>query len=172
MKGEIILSSLTNNPQYLIINALTSKYEIKSMNILKFDKIMDDWKVIQTYYLESLPNPKDNIEECIYFPLENIIVDDLLKIEFEVEGEVELLNLTGLAVNFNEPKIQSLKKNKLSNIWENKIKEWPKEKIKENPIIESLVLSVVSEPNFIRLIFPCFDEPCYKSVFSFQLIVH
>ena len=171
VNGEIILTSLTDNPQYLIINALTSKYEIKSMNILKFDKIMDDWKVIQTYYLESLPNPKDNIEECIYFPLENIIVDDLLKIEFEVEGEVELLNLTGLAVNFNEPKIQSLKKNKLSNIWENKIKEWPKEKIKENPIIESLVLSVVSEPNFIRLIFPCFDEPCYKSVFSFQLIL-
>ena len=157
VNGEIILTSLTDNPQYLIINALTSKYEIKSMNILKFDKIMDDWKVIQTYYLESLPNPKDNIEECIYFPLENIIVDDLL-------------NLTGLAVNFNEPKIQSLKKNKLSNIWENKIKDWPKEKIKENPIIESLVLSVVSEPNFIRLIFPCFDEPCYKSVFSFQLI--
>ena len=171
VNGEIILTSLTDNPQYLIINALTSKYEIKSMNILKFDKIMDDWKVIQTYYLESLPNPKDNIEECIYFPLENIIVDDLLKIEFEVEGEVELLNLTGLAVNFNEPKIQSLKKNKLSNIWENKIKEWPKEKLKENPIIESLVLSVVSEPNFIRLIFPCFDEPCYKSVFSFQLIL-
>ena len=41
VKGEIILSSLTNNPQYLIINALTSKYEIKSMNILKFDKIID-----------------------------------------------------------------------------------------------------------------------------------
>ncbi len=171
INGEISLISLKNNPKYLIINALPSEYKIQLITVLKFDKIMDDWVTLSNSYLESLPNQKDDIEECIYFPLENVIIDDILKIKFTIESEIKMLNQTGLSVNFNDPEIQCLKITKLKELWDKKVKNCPKENLINNPFLSSLVLSVVSEPNYIRLIFPCFDEPCYKSIFSFNLIL-
>ena len=171
INGEISLISLKNNPKYLIINALPSEYEIKLMTILKFDIIMDDWIILSNKYLNSLPNQRDNIEECIYFPLENVNIDDKIKITFTIEGKIEMLKQTGLSVNFNDPEIQCLKINKLKELWEKEVKNCQKENLKNNRFLSSLVLSVVSEPNYIRLIFPCFDEPCYKSIFSFNLIL-
>ena len=184
-KGEIEITSLSNNFPYLIMNASETNYTINSLFLSKFDPIADEWVEIgkknentnnHIFYYKLNENEKQYIiQDGLYIPIEKEVREnDKLKLIYTVSGNITTnLDNNSLYLTTDDDKDRELFKNKelFNKTWisnfenlENNIN-----KLSKNKMIFNSVLVFLSSPAKFRLSMPCFDEPCYKSIFNFSL---
>ena len=191
IKTEILIKSLSDNFPYLILNANAKNYSINYLFLYKFDNIADEWveigqkveesKVNTHKFLYTLPeiDNKYTVQDGLYIPLNKYVKNgEILKLIYLVEGKMtpdSKNNALYLCTNYDEKKLVFMNSKNLEKEWNdcnyNKLNSFSKEDLSQNKFFKNLVTVFLSVPTKLRLNMPCFDEPCYKAVFSFQLVI-
>ena len=191
IKTEILIKSLSENCPYLILNASQINYTLENLFLYKFDNIADEWVEIgeKNNLLENpshifyyTPPEKDinySIQDGLYIPIKKEIKKgEIIKLNFIVKGKLgpELKNnALYLCTNYDEKRPIFKSNSDLEKEWKEKnyynINTLSKEELSKNIFFKNLVTVLLSTPTKLRLTMPCFDEPCYKAIFSFQLII-
>ena len=191
IKTEILIKSLSDNFPYLILNANAINYSINYLFLYKFDNIADEWveigqkveesKVNTHKFLYTLPeiDNKYTVQDGLYIPLNKYVKNgEILKLIYLVEGKMtpdSKNNALYLCTNYDEKKLVFLNSKNLEKEWNdcnyNKLNSFSKEDLSQNKFFKNLVTVFLSVPTKLRLNMPCFDEPCYKAIFSFQLVI-
>ena len=175
-KIEITIESQIDNPKYL---ALNSKAYSKESKISNYELIKDNIKT--NYIIDHLsfcPEDYQSTISAIYFSLKKGIKKGE-KLIFKCTKNDKIKTTTegyGLYISFWDYKLRKLLDKKIfKNIYISfKDKSNPTvEEIKNNfNYFKSLVISLNSSPVGLREVFPCFDEPCFKSTFKLSISVH
>ena len=189
-KTEILIKSLSENFPYLILNG-TNDYIIKYLLLYKFDNIADEWveigqkkengEIHSHNFFFTLPenDVKYTVQDGLYIPIEKPVkTGEKLKLIFFLEGKISPdmnRNALYICTNYDEkrPAFQddaSIEKEWKENNYD-KIGSLPKETLSQNTFFKNLVTVFFTTPTKFRINMPCFDEPCYKAVFSFELII-
>ena len=191
IKTEILIKSLSDNFPYLILNANAKNYSINYLFLYKFDNIADEWveigqkveesKVNTHKFLYTLPeiDNKYTVQDGLYIPLNKYVKNgEILKLIYLVEGKItsdSKNNALYLCTNYDEKKLVFMSSKNLEKEWNdcnyNKLNSFSKEDLSQNKFFKNLVTVFLSVPTKLRLNMPCFDEPCYKAIFSFQLVI-
>ena len=191
INAEILITSLSENFPYLIINGSEKNYKIISLFLYKFDNIADEWveigqkntsSEINTHtYLFSLSPQENNclVQDGIYIPIiKNVKKGEKLKLIFSIKGTLSpemSNNALYLCTNYDEKRPIFKRNETLEKEWKdnnyNNINTLPIEELRQNYFFQNLVMVFFSTPAKFRLSMPCFDEPCYKAIFSFQLVI-
>ena len=191
IKTEILIKSLSDNFPYLILNANAKNYSINYLFLYKFDNIADEWveigqkveesKVNTHKFLYTLPeiDNKYTVQDGLYIPLNKYVKNgEILKLIYLVEGKItsdSKNNALYLCTNCDEKKLVFMNSKNLEKEWNdcnyNKLNSFSKEDLSQNKFFKNLVTVFLSVPTKLRLNMPCFDEPCYKAIFSFQLVI-
>ena len=191
IKTEILIKSLSDNFPYLILNANAKNYSINYLFLYKFDNIADEWveigqkveesKVNTHKFLYTLPeiDNKYTVQDGLYIPLNKYVKNgEILKLIYLVEGKMtpdSKNNALYLCTNYDEKKLVFMSSKNLEKEWNdcnyNKLNSFSKEDLSQNKFFKNLVTVFLSVPTKLRLNMPCFDEPCYKAIFSFQLVI-
>jgi hypothetical protein len=191
IKTEILIKSLSDNFPYLILNANAKNYFINYLFLYKFDNIADEWveigqkveesKVNTHKFLYTLPeiDNKYTVQDGLYIPLNKYVKKgEILKLIYLVEGKMtpdSKNNALYLCTNYDEKKLVFMNSKNLEKEWNdcnyNKLNSFSKEDLSQNKFFKNLVTVFLSVPTKLRLNMPCFDEPCYKAIFSFQLVI-
>ena len=191
IKAEILINSLSENFPYLILNASSTNYLIKYLLLYKFDNIADEWvqigqkkegtDILTHNYFFELPEKdiKYAIQDGIYIPIDKPVKKgEQLKLIFFLKGKIspELKkNALYICTNYDEKRLAFKDDESLLKEWKendyNKINELSKEDLSQNIFFKNLVTVFFCTPAKFRLNMPCFDEPCYKAVYSFQLVI-
>ena len=191
IKTEILIKSLSDNFPYLILNANAINYSINYLFLYKFDNIADEWveigqkveesKVNTHKFLYTLPeiDNKYTVQDGLYIPLNKYVKNgEILKLVYLVEGKItsdSKNNALYLCTNCDEKKLVFMNSKNLEKEWNdcnyNKLNSFSKEDLSQNKFFKNLVTVFLSVPTKLRLNMPCFDEPCYKAIFSFQLVI-
>ena len=191
IKTEILIKSLSDNFPYLILNANAINYSINYLFLYKFDNIADEWveigqkveesKVNTHKFLYTLPeiDNKYTVQDGLYIPLNKYVKNgEILKLVYLVEGKItsdSKNNALYLCTNYDEKKLVFMNSKNLEKEWNdcnyNKLNSFSKEDLSQNKFFKNLVTVFLSVPTKLRLNMPCFDEPCYKAIFSFQLVI-
>ena len=191
IKTEILIKSLSDNFPYLILNANEKNYSINYLFLYKFDNIADEWveigqkveesKVNTHKFLYTLPeiDNKYTVQDGLYIPLNKYVKNgEILKLIYLVEGKItsdSKNNALYLCTNYDEKKLVFMNSKNLEKEWNdcnyNKLNSFSKEDLSQNKFFKNLVTVFLSVPTKLRLNMPCFDEPCYKAIFSFQLVI-
>ena len=191
IKTEILIKSLSDNFPYLILNANAINYSINYLFLYKFDNIADEWveigqkveesKVNTHKFLYTLPeiDNKYTVQDGLYIPLNKYVKNgEILKLIYLVEGKItsdSKNNALYLCTNYDEKKLVFMSSKNLEKEWNdcnyNKLNSFSKEDLSQNKFFKNLVTVFLSVPTKLRLNMPCFDEPCYKAIFSFQLVI-
>ena len=191
IKTEILIKSLSENCPYLILNASQINYTLENLFLYKFDNIADEWVEIgeKNNLLENpshifyyTPPEKDinySIQDGLYIPIKKEIKkNERIKLNFIVKGKLgpELKNnALYICTNYDEKRPIFKSNSDLEKEWKEKnyynINTLSKEELSKNIFFKNLVTVLLSTPTKLRLTMPCFDEPCYKAIFSFQLII-
>ena len=191
IKTEILITSLSENFPYLILNASNMNYTIENLFLYKFDNIADEWieigeknNIIENpfhifYYSPPEKDIKYQIQDGLYIPItKDIKKGEKIKLNFSVKGKLgaDLKNSAlYLCTNYDEKRPVFSSNNDLEKEWLEKnyynINNLTKEDLSRNKFFKNLVTVLLSTPTKLRLTMPCFDEPCYKAIFSFQLII-
>ena len=191
IKTEILIKSLSDNFPYLILNANAKNYSINYLFLYKFDNIADEWveigqkveesKVNTHKFLYTLPeiDNKYTVQDGLYIPLNKYVKNgEILKLIYLVEGKItsdSKNNALYLCTNYDEKKLVFMNSKNLEKEWNdcnyNKLNSFSKEDLSQNKFFKNLVTVFLSVPTKLRLNMPCFDEPCYKAIFSFQLVI-
>ena len=191
IKTEILIKSLSDNFPYLILNANAKNYSINYLFLYKFDNIADEWleigqkveesKVNTHKFLYTLPeiDNKYTVQDGLYIPLNKYAKNgEILKLIYLVEGKItsdSKNNALYLCTNYDEKKLVFMNSKNLEKEWNdcnyNKLNSFSKEDLSQNKFFKNLVTVFLSVPTKLRLNMPCFDEPCYKAIFSFQLVI-
>ena len=191
IKTEILIKSLSDNFPYLILNANAKNYSINYLFLYKFDNIADEWveigqkveesKVNTHKFLYTLPeiDNKYTVQDGLYIPLNKYVKNgEILKLIYLVEGKMtpdSKNNALYLCTNYDEKKLVFMNSKNLEKEWNdcnyNKLNSFSKEDLSQNKFFKNLVTVFLSVPTKLRLNMPCFDEPCYKAIFSFQLVI-
>ena len=191
IKSEILIKSNSDNFPYLILNGSATNYLIKYLLLYKFDNIADEWVEIghkkegtdiysHNFYF-SLPEKDYNytVQDGLYIPISKLTKKgEQLKLIFLLEGKIspELKNnALFICTNWDEKRLafkdnETLEKEYNENNY-NKIGSLSKDSLSQNKFFKNLVTVFFSTPAKFRLSMPCFDEPCYKAVFTFQLVI-
>ena len=189
IKSEILIKSESENIPYLILNGSSINYTIKYLLLSKFDNIADEWVEIgknsensenhSHIFLFNLPEAdlKYQVQDGMYIPLNhNIKKGEKLKLNIFLEGKISPeFNNNALYICTNiDSKRDLFKDNQtLEKEWKDnnydKINTLSKEELSQNIFFKNLVTVFFTSPTQFHLNMPCFDEPCYKAVFSFQL---
>ena len=164
----------STSPLYLVLNAAVSNYTIKTISVESFDIISDEWYSISDgSYKTSLP--KSSIENPLFISLSphfDINPDNTFRCTIKLNGPIPFKQTKeGLVLSFQDLKYEELffttsRESFLQN-WKDNMKKYSFSK--ENKLLESLCIFSTNEPVNLRMLFPCFDEPVYKSVFSLQI---
>ena len=174
IEEEIKIISQSDNSPYLILNANLSYFKIISLSLQKFDIFSDEFVQISDTYLTSIPDEDNLVEDCIYIPIpkeKTILKDDQLKLKFKIVGKITSLCDNGLYYSFFDDEFRELSRN------ENKFEEFWKSNnqninnLKKTKILDTFTITIINAPIKFRKILPCFDEPVYKSIYSFNLIL-
>ena len=191
IKSEILINSLSENFPYLILNASSTNYSIKYLLLYKFDNIADEWVEIgqkkegtdiNTHnYFFDLPEKdiKYTIQDGIYIPIAKPVKKgEQLKLIFFLKGKIspELKkNALYICTNYDEKRLAFKDDESILKEWKennyNKINELSNQDLSQNIFFKNLVTVFFCTPAKFRLNMPCFDEPCYKAVYSFQLVI-
>ena len=191
IKTEILIKSLSENCPYLILNAAKINYTIENVLLYKFDNIADEWVEIgeknnllqnpSHIFYYTLPEKDINytIQDGLYIPIKKEIKkDERIKLNYIVKGILgpELKNSAlYLCTNYDEKRPVFKSNSDLEKEWKENnyynINTLSKEDLSQNIFFKNLVTVLLSTPTKLRLTMPCFDEPCYKAIFSFQLII-
>ncbi len=124
-----------------------------------------DKSLFQFMYSKDLKPQVEMIEEVIYIDLSDEIKQTLILersyLHIKVNGNVRVYKNTGffLALEGKNSKLKS--DDDFKEIWKDKFNEF----------YPCSVFGVQSEPVETRSIFPCFDEPCFKAVFSVDITI-
>ena len=184
MTTEILINSLSDKFPYLILNADRYNYQILKLLLYKFDNIADEWIEIGKNNTESsehnhlfyfkLPEEdrKYAVQEGIYIPIEKKVnIGEKLKLDFYIEGKIscDMNNALYIATNLDEKREIFNDRDKLETEWisYNDLQNFPN--LSENDFLKNLVTIFLSTPSKLHLNMPSFDEPCYKSIYSFRL---
>ena len=185
MNTEIIINSLSTKFPYLILNANNFNYKIINLLLYKFDNIADEWIEIGKTNVDSLEHShlfyftlpeedkKYSVQEGLYIPIEKEVnKGEKLKLKFYIEGKIssDLSNALYISTNYDEKRELFDDKTKLENEWKmnyNSLGNFPN--LSENVFFQNLVMVFFSAPFKFHLNMPCFDEPCYKAIYSFSL---
>ena len=191
IKTEILIKSLSENCPYLILNAAKINYTIENVLLYKFDNIADEWVEIgeknnllqnpSHIFYYTLPEKDINytIQDGLYIPIKKEIKKgERIKLNYIVKGILgpELKNSAlYLCTNYDEKRPVFKSNSDLEKEWKENnyynINTLSKEDLSQNIFFKNLVTVLLSTPTKLRLTMPCFDEPCYKAIFSFQLII-
>ena len=191
IKTEILIKSLSENCPYLILNAAKINYTIENVLLYKFDNIADEWVEIgeknnllqnpSHIFYYTLPEKDINytIQDGLYIPIKKEIKKgERIKLNYIVKGILgpELKNSAlYLCTNYDEKRPIFKFNSDLEKEWKENnyynINTLSKEDLSQNIFFKNLVTVLLSTPTKLRLTMPCFDEPCYKAIFSFQLII-
>ena len=185
MNTEILIKSLSDQFPYLILNANKYNYKILKLLLYKFDNIADEWVEIgkkneelqehnHLYFFNlSDEDKKYQVQEGIYIPIEKKVnKDEKLKLKFSIEGKItsDMNNALYLSTNLDNKKELFDNKEKLEEEWNSLYKNLNNlPDLSENVFFKNLVTVFISTPFKFHLNMPCFDEPCYKSIYSFSL---
>ena len=185
MNTEIIINSLSSKFPYLIINACNSNYTIINLLLYKFDNIADEWIEVGKTNTESLEHnhlfyftlPEEDkiysVQEGLYIPIEKEVnKGEKLKLIFYIEGKISssMSNALYICTNLDEKRELFDDKIKLEEEWKlnyNNLENFPD--LSENEFFKNLFTVFMSTPFKFHLNMPCFDEPCYKAIYSFSL---
>ena len=185
MTTEILIKSLSDKFPYLIINAYKYNYKIIHLLLYKFDNIADEWIEVGKKNPESQPHShiyyynlldadkKYEVEEGLYIPIEKeVYKGEKLKLKFLIEGKMnqKMDNALYLCTNLDEKRDLFDDGGKLEEEWKSKynnLESMPN--LSENIFIKNLCTVFLSTPAKLHLNMPCFDEPCYKAIYSFNL---
>ena len=191
IKTEILIKSLSENCPYLILNAAKINYTIENVLLYRFDNIADEWVEIgeknnllqnpSHIFYYTLPEKDINytIQDGLYIPIKKEIKKgERIKLNYIVKGILgpELKNSAlYLCTNYDEKRPVFKSNSDLEKEWKENnyynINTLSKEDLSQNIFFKNLVTVLLSTPTKLRLTMPCFDEPCYKAIFSFQLII-
>ena len=191
IKSEILIKSNSDNFPYLILNGSATNYFIKYLLLYKFDNIADEWveigqkketSAIHTHNFYFILPEKDfnyTIRDGLYIPIaKQIKKGEQLKLIFLLEGKIspELKNnALYICTNYDEKRLVFKDNESIEKEWSeynyNKIGSLSKEELSQNKFFKNLVTVFFSTPAKFRLSMPCFDEPCYKAIFAFQLVI-
>ena len=187
MSTEIIINSLSEKFPYLILNADKYNYKIKNLLLFKFDNISHEWIEIGKNNPESLEHnhlfyyrlpEQDNkykVQECIYIPLEKEVdKGEKLKLNFNIEGRIscDMNDALFLTTNLVEKKDIFKDRDKFHEEWETKYNDLKNlSNLSENEFFKNLITVFMCSPSKLHLNMPSFDEPCFKAIFSFRLIL-
>ena len=191
IKSEILINSLSENFPYLILNGSKFNYSIKYLFLYKFDNIADEWveigqkkedtDILTHNFFFSLPENdlKYTVQDGLYIPIvKPIKKGEQLKLIFLLEGQISPeLNSNALYIctNYDEKRPAFKDNASIEKEWKennyDKINALSKEELSQNIFFKNLVTVFFCTPAKFRLNMPCFDEPCYKAVFSFQLVI-
>ena len=182
---EILIYSLSEKFPYLILNANKFNYTITNLLLYKFDNIADEWIEIGKKNIESIEHnhlfyfilpPQDvkyTVQEGIYIPIDKEVnKGEKLKLTLSLKGNItpNMANALYLATNLDEKRELFNNRNKFEEQWKqnyNNLENMPN--LSENIFFKNLVTVFLSVPFKFHLNMPCFDEPCYKAIFSFRL---
>ena len=122
---------------------------------------------------------KYTVQDGLYIPLNKYVKNgEILKLIYLVEGKItsdSKNNALYLCTNYDEKKLVFMNSKNLEKEWNdcnyNKLNSFSKEDLSQNKFFKNLVTVFLSVPTKLRLNMPCFDEPCYKAIFSFQLVI-
>ena len=185
MTTEVLINSLSDKFPYLILNADKYNYKILKLLLYKFDNIADEWIEIGKNNIESLEHnhlyyfrlPEEDrkyeIQEGLYIPIEKKVnIGEKLRLNFYIEGKIscDMNNALYLATNLDEKRGIFDDRDKLQAEWNlsfNNLQNFPK--LSENIFLKNLVTVFLSTPFKLHLNMPSFDEPCYKSIYSFRV---
>ena len=188
---EILITSLSENFPYLILNASETNYKIFYLLLYKFDNIADEWveigqkntsvEINTHIYLFSLNDQEKKylIQDGLYIPIiKDIKKGEKLKLIISLEGKLSpemSNNALYLCTNYDEKRPLFKQYETLEKEWKennyNNISTLPLEELGKNFFFQNLVMVFFSTPAKFRLNMPCFDEPCYKAIFSFKLVI-
>ena len=191
IKTEILIKSLSDNCPYLILNANFKNYSINYLFLYKFDNIADEWVEIgqklegsndNTHnFFYNLPEKdiKYSVQDGLYIPInKNVKKGETLKLLFLVEGKISpdlKNNSLYICTNYDEKRPVFINNESIEKEWNesnyNNLNSFSKEDLSKNIFFKNLVLVFLAIPAKFRLSMPCFDEPCYKAIFSFQLVI-
>ena len=189
--SEILITSLSENFPYLILNASAINYKIISLFLYKFDNIADEWVEIgqknssseistHTYLYELSPQEyKYLIQDGLYIPIiKEVKKGEKLKLIYSIEGKISpsySVNALYVCTNYDEKRLSFKDDESLEKEWKennyNNIDKLTKEELGQNVFFQNLITVFFSTPTKFRTNMPCFDEPCYKSIYSFQLVI-
>ena len=174
IEEEIKIISESDNSPYLILNAHLSYFKIISLSLQKFDIFSDDFVPVSETYLTSIPDKENLVEDCIYIPIPKekpILKNDQLKLKFKISGKITSLCDNGIYFNFfdNEFRELSRNQNKFEEFWKSNNQNI--NNLKKTKILDTFTITIINAPIKFRKILPCFDEPVYKSIYSFNLIL-
>ena len=184
---EIIIISLSEKIPYLILNADKYNYKIIYLLLYKFDNIADEWVEVGKKNLESKEHthlfyyelPEDDkkyeVEDGLYIPI-NIGVNknEKLKLIFMIEGDIScsMNDALYLSTNLDDKRYLFDDFDTLKKEWNSKYTNLEKyENLSNDAFFKNLVTVFLSTPAKLHLNMPCFDEPCYKSKFTFRLLL-
>ena len=164
----------STSPLYLVLNAAVSNYTIKTISVESFDIISDEWYSISDgSYTTSLPN--SSIENPLFISLSpqfDINPDNTFRCTINLNGPIPFKqSKDGLVLSFQDLQYEELfstaTRESFMERWKDNMNKYSFSK--ENKLLESLCIFSTNEPVNLRMLFPCFDEPVYKSVFSLQI---
>ena len=185
MTTEILINTLSDQFPYLILNADKYNYKILSLLLYKFDNIADEWveigkknpEILEQNHLFYYRLPEEEkqyeVQEGLYIPIEKKVnKDEKLKLIFYLEGNLssDMGNALYLATNLDEKRELFDDRDKLEEEWQllyNNLENFPN--LSQNAFFKNLYTIFLSTPAKLHLNMPCFDEPCYKSIYSFRL---
>jgi hypothetical protein len=142
---------------------LSTSSDLDEDTIINFYTMMEKNK--EAFY-ELKAGGSKLIEDSIYIILPNELefsIKEVFKLTIKVQGKVNLANPVGFYFSvFGSHKLQ-LKENPNAFIteWKNDIDKY----------YNDGVFTCGCEPVEFRNVFPCFDEPCYKSKFNLKIIL-
>ena len=146
-----------------IIKKFESRHSNSYEEVIKnFDSQKKE--VFDFIYSKDLNQNIHPIEETVYIQLnEDIERDNLSKINLRivVKGNVRTQINTGFYLSFDGDTKKLKKESNFKELWKSNFEE----------LYPQAYFGVQSEPVESRSIFPCFDEPCFKSVFSVNVSV-
>ena len=182
---EILIISLSNKFPYLILNADKYNYKITHLLLYKFDNIADEWIEIGKKNPESLEHShlyffklseedgKYEVQKGIYIPIDKEVnKGEKLKLNFSLEGKIttDMNNALYLATNLDEKRLLFSERDKFEEEWKLNYSNLENMTgLSENIFFKNLVTIFLSTPFKFHLNMPCFDEPCYKAIYSFRL---
>ena len=153
--SEILITSLSENFPYLILNASAINYKIISLFLYKFDNIADEWVEI------GQKNSSSEISTHTYL--------------YELSPQEYKYLILYVCTNYDEKRLSFKDDESLEKEWKennyNNIDKLTKEELGQNVFFQNLITVFFSTPTKFRTNMPCFDEPCYKSIYSFQLVI-
>ena len=185
MASEILINTLSDQFPYLILNGDNYNYKILSLFLYKFDNIADEWVEIgkkneelqehnhEYYFYLPEEDEQYKVQEGLYIPIEKKVnKGEKLKLKFTLEGEIssDMSNALYLSTNLDEKKELFEDREKFENEWNSLYKNletYPN--LSDDIFFKNLVTVFLSTPFKLHLNMPCFDEPCYKSIYSFSL---